>query len=426
MTLSFFRLGLLALFSALLMLSGCNSSGSDDGDSIAEQPRDPAPEPEPEPEPEPDPGPEARDTVLTPAAELVPVILVDRLANQSGQLDADIRERLFKTEPVDELAVHRVQMYCLSRLYQTELAINDALLGWRNAYPAGTDPVTWLERAAEEELVTLLADYGEHLYAAAVRPLDPNADSECAPFAADDTLPKPETDDPALNALLAAMNEVQRGARDYRLAVERFQASNLSASFADLRAPLAVMADGIQTLRGIARDQGLQRMKAALTNLSGRADGTGGSGSIPRLDAWLVNLGALDTTGMDDRVAGDVTQLFDDLLNKTGFLNWLDNHRDDIKDDDARALVFEQIEAVRLQLQRMRVDPSRQPASILQDETDGRVTKMAISNAMQRLEQESETLYAAMLDLAGALAGLLAVLVLAAGLLRHRLHRQRG
>jgi hypothetical protein len=51
---------------------------------------------------------------------------------------------------------------------------------------------------------------------------------------------------------------------------------------------------------------------------------------------------------------------------------------------------------------------------------------MAISNAMQRLEQESETLYAAMLDLAGALAGLLAVLVLAAGLLRHRLHRQRG
>ncbi|HBP66758.1 MAG TPA: hypothetical protein DIU19_01425 [Alcanivorax sp.] len=74
----------------------------------------------------------------------------------------------------------------------------------------------------------------------------------------------------------------------------------------------------------------------------------------------------------------------------------------------------------------MRVDPSRQPASILQDETDGRVTKMAISNAMQRLEQESETLYAAMLDLAGALAGLLAVLVLAAGLLRHRLHRQRG
>ena len=92
----------------------------------------------------------------------------------------------------------------------------------------------------------------------------------------------------------------------------------------------------------------------------------------------------------------------------------------------ARALVFEQIEAVRLQLQRMRVDPSRQPASILQDETDGRVTKMAISNAMQRLEQESETLYAAMLDLAGALAGLLAVLVLAAGLLRHRLHRQRG
>ena len=416
MTLSFFRLGLLALFSALMMLSGCNSSGSDDGDSIAEQPRDPAPEPEPEPEPEPDPGPEARDTVLTPAAELVPVILVDRLANQSGQLDADIRERLFKTEPVDELAVHRVQMYCLSRLYQTELAINDALLGWRNAYPAGTDPVTWLERAAEEELVTLLADYGEHLYAAAVRPLDPNADSECAPFAADDTLPKPETDDPALNALLAAMNEVQRGARDYRLAVERFQASNLSASFADLRAPLAVMADGIQTLRGIARDQGLQRMKAALTNLSGRADGTGGSGSIPRLDA----------TGMDDRVAGDVTQLFDDLLNKTGFLNWLDNHRDDIKDDDARALVFEQIEAVRLQLQRMRVDPSRQPASILQDETDGRVTKMAISNAMQRLEQESETLYAAMLDLAGALAGLLAVLVLAAGLLRHRLHHQRG
>jgi hypothetical protein len=129
---------------------------------------------------------------------------------------------------------------------------------------------------------------------------------------------------------------------------------------------------------------------------------------------------------MDDRVAGDVTQLFDDLLNKTGFLNWLDNHRDDIKDDDARALVFEQIEAVRLQLQRMRVDPSRQPASILQDETDGRVTKMAISNAMQRLEQESETLYAAMLDLAGALAGLLAVLVLAAGLLRHRLHHQRG
>ena len=233
MTLSFFRLGLLALFSALLMLCGCNSSGSDDGDTIAEQPRDPAPEPEPEP----DPGPEARDTVLTPAAELVPVILVDRLANQSGQLDADIRERLFKTEPVDELAVHRVQMYCLSRLYQTELAINDALLGWRNAYPTGTDPVTWLERAAEEELVALLADYGEHLYAAAVRPLDPNADSECAPFAADDTLPKPETDDPALNALLAAMNEVQRGARDYRLAVERFQASNLSASFADLRAP---------------------------------------------------------------------------------------------------------------------------------------------------------------------------------------------
>lgn len=186
------------------------------------------------------------------------------------------------------------------------------------------------------------------------------------------------------------------------------------------------MADGIQTLRGIARDHGLQRMKAALTNLSGRADGTGTSGTMPRLDAWLASLGALDTTGMDDRVAGDVTQLFDDLLNKTGFLNWLDNHRDDIKDDDARALVFEQIEAVRLQLQRMRVDPSRQPASILQDETDGRVTKMAISNAMQRLEQESETLYAAMLDLAGALAGLLAVLVLAAGLLRHRLHRQRG
>ena len=28
MTLSFFRLGLLALFSTLLMLSGCNSSGS--------------------------------------------------------------------------------------------------------------------------------------------------------------------------------------------------------------------------------------------------------------------------------------------------------------------------------------------------------------------------------------------------------------
>ncbi|MEP4372411.1 MAG: hypothetical protein ABJ319_11825, partial [Alloalcanivorax venustensis] len=78
MTVSFFRLGLLALFSTLLMLSGCNSSGSDDGDSIAEQPRDPAPEPEPEPQP--DPGPEARDTVLTPASELVPVILVDRLA----------------------------------------------------------------------------------------------------------------------------------------------------------------------------------------------------------------------------------------------------------------------------------------------------------------------------------------------------------
>ena len=150
MTVSFFRLGLLALFSALLMLSGCNSSGSDDGDRIAEQP---AIRPPSRNRSQPDPGPEARDTVLTPAAELVPVILVDRLANQSGQLDADIRERLFKTEPVNELAVHRVQMYCLSRLYQTELAINDALLGWRNAYPAGTDPVTWLERAAEEELV---------------------------------------------------------------------------------------------------------------------------------------------------------------------------------------------------------------------------------------------------------------------------------
>ena len=361
--------------------------------------------------------PEERSSVLAPAMDTVPAILVNGVASRVWAIDSKVSDELFNKEL--EQRYFEIHMHCLASLYQSELGLYDGLLGWRNSLPAGVDPLSWMELAAKRETIGQLAAYGERLYAATLRPLmDDKGASSCADIS--QTAFPNDSDDTATRNLLDAVNRLGAKMISYRQSVALLDADNWLATLDNLLPQLDALRLAAADFAVLAREHKLYRSETIYQVMTGDPETPSGMGSAQRLQSVLTALAALETQGLDEQIADATGWLFHDLLFGAGLLDVLEAKKDKLKDNDAKTVVMNRKTQLAEQTAAIKLVLGRTPESVLLD-ASGKVERERVVRAVAGLEETAEGLYVQVPNLAGALGVLF--LMLTGGLL---LLRKRG
>lgn len=372
----------------------------------------------------------------TPAAKLsaAHTVLSEILAQQKQFLDEHKNDdtkraffydkNIFKTRPFDGFDVFTQQVACLIPLYEAEITVYDALLGWVQAEQA-----EGYVKAVEAGLLDALAAYTEKTLAAVIRPFEEQANEEfeCAVFTTENINPALISMTPELNknqvadSIATIINRAHLQVR-YPL----YKGEKTAFDVADVFGNLTQLSQGLRSIGEAIGDENANLVEhgalpvsffSLLENIDQKrprqlvADV---GASVYRV-ANMMDVEDEIAVRLDEVVANNIHDMMLRMVNNVALAGWVNRRVSDDKKGDIIANLLENVD-------QMKFNPKREwaPYSSLFG-VSGDIEEYAVNSAFTDAEIFTERYIEALPNMLGAWQWWLSIAIIALGLVRRRI-----